>query len=354
MPRLCYAGSPSVIRIEHGAGGSEMMDFIVKHVVSRIPPELRSTPGGYGLDYMDDGAVVEVVPGLYMAFTIDSYTVKPPKFPGGDIGKLAASGTINDLLMMGAKPLALVDAIVVEEGADESLVEEVVESFASTAAQAGARVVGGDFKVMPKGSIDGIVVTSSGIGFTRNPIVDRRIEVGDVVIVSGPVGDHGAVIAAAQLGLLDRISGISSDVRPLHDLMLPLIERFGDSIHAARDPTRGGLASVLYEWTRASKLSIMVYRDSVPVREATRNFLELLGVDPLNSASEGVAVIAVPREVYPEVLEFVRKLGYEEASQVGEVIEPQLDFLRGRVIAKTEVGGYTLVEPSPLLTPRIC
>ncbi len=343
-----------MIRIEHGAGGSEMADFVLKHIVSKIPPELRSTPGGYGLDYMDDGAVVEVSPGLYMAFTIDSYTVKPPKFPGGDIGKLAASGTINDLLMMGARPVALVDAIVVEEGAEEQLVEEVVESFAATAALAGVRVVGGDFKVMPRGTIDGIVVTSSGIGFTETPIVDRRIEVGDVVIVSGPVGDHGAVISAAQLGLLDRIAGISSDVRPLHDLMIPLIERFGSSIHAARDPTRGGLASVLYEWARASGLSIMVYRDSVPVREATRRFLELLGIDPLNSASEGVAVIAVPRELYPEVLELARKLGYEEATPVGEVVEPPLEFLRGKVIAKTEVGGYTLVEPSPLLTPRIC
>lgn len=331
-----------------------MSEFIAKYIAAKIPPSVRSTPGGYGLDYMDDGAAIDIGGGTYLVFTIDSYTVKPPKFPGGDIGKLAASGTINDLLMMGAKPLALVDAIVVEEGVSESLVEEVVESFASTAALAGAYVVGGDFKVMPKGSIDGIVVTSSGIGLTRNPLIDRRIRAGDVVIVSGPIADHGAVIAAAQLGLLDKVVGLASDARPLHDLMLPLIDKFGELIHAARDPTRGGLASVLYEWVRGTDLAVVVDRDSIPVREPTRKFLELLGVDPINSASEGVAVLAVPREVYPEVLELVRSLGYPDASVVGEVVEPSIEFLRGRVVARTEIGGYTLVEPSPLLTPRIC
>ncbi|MEM2288425.1 MAG: hydrogenase expression/formation protein HypE [Sulfolobales archaeon] len=343
-----------MIKLEYGAGGLEMLEFIVKHIATKVPQHLRNTPGGYGLDYLDDGAVIDVGSGNYLAFTIDSYTVKPPKFPGGDIGKLAASGTINDLLMMGAKPLALVDAIVVEEGVDESLVEDVVESFVSTATQVGVHIVGGDFKVMPRGSIDGILITTSGVGFTRNPIVDRRIEVGDVIIVSGPVGDHGAVISAAQLGLLEKVSGLASDVKPLHDLMIPLVERYGSFIHAAKDPTRGGLASALYEWVRGTRLSIVVYRDSVPVRRATRNFLELLGVDPLSSASEGVAVLAVSKEVYPEVLEFIHELGYSEATIVGEVIEPPADFLWGKVIAKTEVGGYTLVESSPLLTPRIC
>lgn len=342
-----------MIRLEHGAGGLEMLEFIVKCISSKVPQHLRNTPGGYGLDYMDDGAIIEVGD-AYLAFTIDSYTVKPPKFPGGDIGKLAASGTINDLLMMGARPLALVDAIVVEEGAEESLVEEAVTSFAATAAQVGVHIVGGDFKVMPKGSVDGIIITSSGIGFTKNPIIDRRLGAGDAIVVSGPIGDHGAVIAAAQLGLLEKVSGLSSDVRPLHDLMIPLVDRFGSLIHAAKDPTRGGLSSVLYEWVRGTRLSIMVYRDAVPVRQATKSFLELLGVDPLSSASEGVAVLAVPKEVSSEVLEFIRRLGYSEAALVGEVVEPPADFLRGKVIAKTEVGGYTLVEASPLLTPRIC
>lgn len=331
-----------------------MIDFIAKYIASKVPPHMRNTPGGYGLDFMDDGAVIDIGGGVYLVLTIDSYTVKPPRFPGGDIGKLAASGTINDLLMMGGRPLALVDAVVVEEGTSETLVEEVIESFVSTVAQVGAHIVGGDFKVMPKGSIDGIVVTSSGIGIARTPLVDRRIRAGDVVVVSGPIADHGAVIAAAQLGLLDKVSGLISDVKPLHDLMLPLIDRFGELIHAAKDPTRGGLASVLYEWVRGTQLTIVIDRDSIPIREATRKFLELLGVDPLNSASEGVAVLALPRDIYPEALEFIKSLGYSDAAVVGEVIDSPTDFLRGRVIAKTEIGGYTLVEPSPLLTPRIC
>jgi len=343
-----------VVRLDHGAGGIEMVEFIAKHIVSKIPRHVRNTPGGYGLDYMDDGALIKVGDGEYLALTTDSFTVKPVKFPGGDIGRLAASGTINDLLMMGAKPLALVDAVVVEEGVDELLVEEVMESFARTVAEVGAYVVGGDFKVMPKGSVDGIIITSSGIGLTRNPIVDRSIRAGDSIIVSGPVGDHGAVITAAQLGLIDKLSGLTSDVRPLHDLMLPLIDRYGSYIHAARDPTRGGLASVLYEWVRDTELTIVIHRDAVPVRESTRNFLEMLGVDILSSASEGVAVLALPREVASEVLEFVKKLGYVDAAIVGEVIKAPDEFLRGRVIARTEVGGYTLVEAGSMLTPRIC
>ncbi len=343
-----------VVRLEYGAGGSEMLEFIIKYIVSTVPPELRNPPEGFGLDFLDDGALIKVGEGEYLALTIDSYTVKPLRFPGGDIGKLAASGTINDLLMMGARPLALVDAIVVEEGVEESLVEEVVRSFAETAARVGAFIVGGDFKVMPKGSLDAVVVTAAGVGFTRTPLVDRRVSPGDVIVVSGPVGDHGAVIAAAQLGLLERVKGLSSDVKPLNDLMIPLLERYGMHLKAARDPTRGGLASVLSEWAKGVGLAIIIDREAVPVREATRSFLELLGVDPLNSASEGVAVLAVSREIKDEVVEYMRGLGYVDAVVVGEVVEPRTSFLRGRVVVKSEVGGYTILEPNPQLTPRIC
>ena len=343
-----------VVRLEHGAGGSEMLEFIIKYIVSRVPPELRNPPEGFGLDFLDDGALIKVGEGEYLALTIDSYTVKPLRFPGGDIGKLAASGTINDLLMMGARPLALVDAIVVEEGVEESLVEEVVRSFAETAASVGVFIVGGDFKVMPKGSLDTVVITAAGVGFTRTPLVDRSISPGDAIVVSGPVGDHGAVIAAAQLGLLERVRGLSSDVKPLNDLMIPLLERYGMHLKAARDPTRGGLASVLSEWAKGVGLAIVIDREAVPVREATRSFLELLGVDPLNSASEGVAVLAVSKEAKDEVVEYMRKLGYVDAAVVGEVVEPRTPFLRGRVVVKSEVGGYTILEPNPQLTPRIC
>jgi len=343
-----------VVRLEHGAGGSEMLEFIIKYIVSRVPPELRNPPEGFGLDFLDDGALIKVGEGEYLALTIDSYTVKPLRFPGGDIGKLAASGTINDLLMMGARPLALVDAIVVEEGVEESLVEEVVRSFAETAASVGVFIVGGDFKVMPKGSLDTVVITAAGVGFTRTPLVDRSISPGDAIVVSGSVGDHGAVIAAAQLGLLERVRGLSSDVKPLNDLMIPLLERYGMHLKAARDPTRGGLASVLSEWAKGVGLAIVIDREAVPVREATRSFLELLGVDPLNSASEGVAVLAVSKEAKDEVVEYMRKLGYVDAAVVGEVVEPRTPFLRGRVVVKSEVGGYTILEPNPQLTPRIC
>lgn len=342
------------LRISHGAGGKDTAEMVKRLVVSKVPPAMRKALGGVGLDELDDGAAFRVGD-AWVVVSVDTYTVKPIKFPGGDLGHLAASGTINDVLMMGARPVAVMDAVVAEEGTEVALLEEVMESFIRTATSEGVAVVGGDFKVMPRGAVDGLIIGAVGIGVTdKEPIVDRPSP-GDVIVVSGPVGDHGAVITAAQLGMLDEVEGLSSDAQPLTRCVLPVVEGgLRPKITALRDATRGGLAAVLNEWAEASSTTIVVRRADVPVRPATLGFLEMLGIDPLHSASEGVAVFAIRPEAAEELLEALRKGGCGEAAVVGEVREPWEPFLRGRVVVETEVGGMTLLPSTPLTTPRIC
>lgn len=342
------------IRLSHGAGGRDTAEIVRELVVSKVPPAMRRALGGVGLDELDDGAAFRVGD-KWVVVSVDAYTVKPVKFPGGDLGHLAASGTINDVLMMGARPVAVMDAVVAEEGTDVSLLEEIMESFIRTATSEGVAVVGGDFKVMPRGAVDGVIIGAVGVGVTdKEPIVDRPSP-GDVVVVSGPVGDHGAVITAAQLGMLGEVEGLSSDARPLTPCVLPVIEGgLRPEITALRDATRGGLAAVLNEWAEASGTTIVVRRADVPVRPATRGFLEMLGIDPLHSASEGVAVFAVRPDAVEGLLSALRRGGCGGAAVVGEVREAWEPFLRGRVVVETEVGGMALLPSTPLTTPRIC
>jgi len=342
-----------IVTLSHGGGGKEMWDLINELIVSKVPERFRNVLNGVGLDVLDDGVAIKVGD-VYIVMSIDSYTVKPVIFPGGDLGVLAASGTINDLLMMGAKPVGIIDALVVEEGVEIDLVNSLIQSLINTAISEGVAILGGDFKVMPKGSLDGIIVTTAGIGIARKLIVDVNVRVGDKVVVTGPIADHGATIIAAQLGLLNMSKDLVSDVRPLTRYMLPLIDTYGDYIHAARDPTRGGLASTLNEWVVGKDLTIVIDRSKIPIREPVRKFLDMLGIDPLNVASEGIAVLAVDPVVTDEVVSYLRKLGLNNVSVIGEVVKPPSRIARSRVLAKTEVGGITFIEATSSPTPRIC
>jgi hydrogenase expression/formation protein HypE len=341
------------INISHGSGGRDTWDIINNLILKKIPESFKKVMDGVGLDVLDDAAAIKVG-NEYVVISIDSHTVNPIKFPGGDLGKLAVSGTINDILMMGAKPLAIMDAIIVEEGVELELVNEVVNSLIKTAIEEGVAIIGGDFKVMPRGSIDKIVVITSGIGIGSNLIVDNKLAPGDKIIVTGPIADHGATIMAAQLGMLNKLEGLTSDVKPLTKIMLPLIERFQDKIHAARDPTRGGLASTLNEWASSTGHTILIRRSDIPIRSQTKGFLDMLGIDPLQVASEGIAVLAVDPDIADQMVNRLRELGEENAKIIGEVIETSDDFLRGKVIAETEVGGFVMVDNVSTPTPRIC
>ena len=246
------------------------------------------------------------------------------------------------------------DSIVVEEGFRLDELQLIVDTMLSILNKFGIALIGGDFKVMPRGSIDRIVITTLGIGIASKPIIDANIREGDKIIVTAPIAEHGATILAAQLGMLDKVPGIRSDSRPLIETVLPVIEKYIDYIHAARDPTRGGLAAVLNEWARISGLAIFIDRASIPIREEVRLFLDAMGVDPLSMACEGVAVLAVAPDVAEDIVKELRRYGEVHASIIGEVKKPSNPLLKGRVIAITEIGGKVLVEAKSINLPRIC
>jgi hydrogenase expression/formation protein HypE len=343
------------ITLAHGSGGRETHELIEQLVVKLVPEQFRSVRGGWGLDVLDDAALIPIGGDRYLAVTVDAYTVKPVFFPGGDLGKLAASGTINDLLMVGARPLAALDAVVVEEGFPTDDLYKVLSSLVETLTSAGVALVGGDFKVVPRGEVDGILVLMAGLGIVEGkPILDTGLRPGDRIVVSGPVGDHGAAILSARYGLAGGAK-VESDVKPLTDLMIPLLEKYRGYIHAAGDPTRGGLAMLLNDWAKKAGVVIVVDESRIPVREEVRAYAELLGIEPLALASEGVAVLAVDPYAVDDIVEAMRRLGYAEARVVGEVREAPEERFRGTVLLRTVAGGFRVLEPpSGELVPRIC
>ena len=307
---------------------------------------------GVGLESLDDGAAIRINDS-YVVFAIDSFTVKPLFFPGGDLGSLAAAGSINDLVMMGARPIAAMDSLVIEAGTSMEIVEKIVNSFIKTMISEGVALIGGDLKVMPHGQLDTMIMTVVGIGIANKLIVDSNLEPGDKIVVTGPIAEHGATIIAAQLNYIDKIR-IASDSKPLAKLLLPIYEKFGSYIKAARDPTRGGLASVLSEWASMTKTTIVIERTKIPIKQEVQHFLDMLGIDPLNVACEGIALLGVDPLVAEDVVKELRARGANEASIIGEVKIPKNPIIRGKVVAITEVGGATIVEPQAAPVPRIC
>ena len=345
------------ITLAQGSGGVETFELLNRLLFSRIPQNLKKVLGGIGIDELDDGATIPLQNGQHLVVSIDSYTVNPPFFPGGNIGVLAACGSINDVLMMGGRPIAIMDSIVVEEGFPEEDLEIIVNSFIDVLKNEEIALIGGDFKVMPHGQLDKIVITTAAIGVSDRVIVDKP-KPSDKIIVSDFIGEHGAVIMLLQMGLESRVKEISegllkSDVKTLTKLMLPLLQRYGNYIHAARDPTRGGLAGILNEWSSRTGLAIIIDEGTIPIKEPVKRYAEMLGIDPLYLASEGVAVLAVDHSIADEVVEYMRSLGFENVRIIGEV--RYSEKFKGAVVMRTGVGGYRLVEPPRgELVPRIC
>ena len=328
----------------HGAGG-ELMNRLISELLELFP--LRSA-GEVGLDDLDDGASLSLPPGE-VVITTDSHVVKPLSFPGGDIGRLAASGTVNDLAVMGARPIALSLGLIIEEGFPISELKRFLSSLAEVLRGVGAALVTGDTKVMGKGEVDGLVVNTTGIGVARKLIRDSGLRPGDKIIVTGTVGDHGMAILAAREGL--PVEGeIRSDVAPIW----PLVERALSigGITAMKDPTRGGLAAALNEMARKSNVGIVIRESEIPVREEVRALAEMLGISPYALACEGKALMGVSPGKAEEVLRAIREhpLG-REARVIGEAIPEH----RGKVILETRVGGRRYLEmPLGDPVPRIC
>jgi len=287
-----------------------------------------------------------------IAFTTDSYVVKPIFWPGGDIGRLAVCGTVNDLAMVGAIPLYLSAAFVIEEGLPISSLRRIVTSMKRAAKEARVEIVAGDTKVVEKGSADGVFINTTGVG-----VICRGVEIsggnaqaGDVIILSGNIGDHGIAVLSEREGLVFRNS-FKSDVAPLNHLVRTML-RTSQKLHAMRDPTRGGLATALNEIAQQSKVAIRIIEDQIPIREEVAAACEILGYDPLYVANEGKLVACVASEDAERVLQVMRKTHYGcDAALIGEVLpEP-----KARVVMKTRVGGTRIVDMlAGEMLPRIC
>lgn len=330
------------VTLAHGAGGrqtAELIDRVFKEHFSN--PDLTS----------DDAAVLSVEKGR-LAFTTDGFIVSPAEFPGGNIGKLSICGTVNDLSCMGAKPLYLSCAFVIEEGFPMDKLETIARSMAATAKEAGVEIVAGDTKVAGKGQVDGVFITTTGIGRVQEDVETsgKKAEPGDAVIVSGDIGRHGCTI------LLEREDfGIDADVisdcAPLWGAVEDMLSVTKD-IHVIRDATRGGVGTVLYEIAGQSQVGIRLRSEDIPVQENVKGVCGMLGLEPLYLACEGRLVIFAPKEHAEAIVEKLRQGKYtKDAAIIGEVTEE----MPGRVVMTTEIGAETLLpEPRGELLPRIC
>jgi hydrogenase expression/formation protein HypE len=345
------------ITLAHGAGGTIMADLIKNYVLKHLGGSNAEVP----LEALDDSAVIDNI-----VLKSDSHAVKPLFFPGGDIGRLAVAGTVNDIAMIGAVPLALTCGMVLEEGLPLADLDRILESMEQTCREAEVYVITGDTKVVEKSGFGGCVINTSGIGkrsealenniaevkkhraFDSRWILDSNLRKGDKIIVSGTVGDHGVTILSAQEGY-NFGSNIKSDVTPLNKLTLKLLKVGG--IVAMKDPTRGGLSNSLNEWSIKSKVGIMVQESKVPIRGDVKAACEMLGIDPMEIGNEGKVLIGVVPQKAEEILASLRETKEgKDAQIIGEATE---DF--SEVVLETVVGGKRIMAPpigDPI--PRIC
>jgi hydrogenase expression/formation protein HypE len=331
------------IDMAHGAGGK---------ATRRLVEGLFVPLFGVAPDGLNDAAILNIG-GARIAMTADSFVVRPLTFPGGSIGDLAVNGTVNDLAVSGARPVALLTTFVIEAGMPRSILEAEARAIADAARRAGVRIVGGDTKVVEHGKADGLYITTAGVGE-----IDPRVQCsaasvrpGDKVLLSGPIGDHGITVLLAR-GDVDLYAELRSDTRSVWPLVEAAIARAGSGIRWMRDPTRGGVATALNELARDTRLGIALFEDTLPVRDAVRGACELLGLDPLHIANEGQFLAVVGPEHADAALAAIRAVpGGEEAAIIGEVREQP----RNAVLAVAPYGAARVVDMlvgDPL--PRIC
>ena len=335
------------IALRHGAGGPAMR-ALVETVFAR--GATGGDDGVVGLEALDDGAALRVGE-RWLVFTCDSHVVKPAFFPGGDIGRLAVAGAVNDLAVMGAtEPLGLSLGVVLEEGFARADLERIRDSIEAACQEAGARVLTGDTKVMGRGEVDGVVLHTAGIGWATRLVRDDGLRPGEALLLTGTLGDHGLAVLARRHEL-DLGDALRSDVAPINGVVRAALAAGGTGVTAMKDPTRGGVASALHEMARKGGVGVRLEEAALPVRAAVRAAAELLGIDPLQVANEGKALLGVRPGDEKAVLDALRAhpLG-REACRIGWCVEEHV----GRVVLDTGFGRRFVPESEGELLPRIC
>ena len=345
------------ISMAHGGGGTAMQELIKKYVLKYLGGSSAEVP----LEALDDSAVIEDI-----VLKSDSHTVKPLFFPGGDIGRLAITGTVNDIAAVGAEPLALTSGFIIEDGFEIETFENILKSMQETCEEAGVYVLTGDTKVMEKGALDKFVVNTSGIG-KRSRYLDENLQIvrehrdlksrwlldsnlsnGDSIIVSGTLGDHGIAVLSSREGYGFETE-VKSDMMPLNKVVNELLQIGG--IVNIKDPTRGGLSNVLNEWSEKSNIGITIHEEKIPIRTGVKAACEMLGIDPLEIGNEGKLVIATIPEKAEEILDKLKgtEIGHD-AAIIGKVTKGS-----NYVVLETSIGGKRIILPpigDPV--PRIC
>jgi hydrogenase expression/formation protein HypE len=329
------------VNLAHGAGG-EMMGELLRTLTN----VKNRNAGGIGLEALDDGAVIPLG-GQNVVFTTDSHVVRPIFFPGGDIGRLSICGTVNDLAVMGGRPVALSCGMIIEEGFDILDLERIVRSMDEALTESGAHLVTGDTKVVERGSLDKIVINTAGIGIAEKVIRDNGFRPGDRILVTGTLGDHGLAVLTHREGF-EMGEQIRSDVSPVWGLVERALAA-GD-IHAMKDPTRGGFAHAINDMARKSRTGVVIEEEALPIRRSVQSASGMLGIDPLEVANEGKVIMAVASGDAEEVLSALQRHPYgREASIVGTVVEGD------RVVMRTRIGGERFIEaPVGDPVPRVC
>jgi hydrogenase expression/formation protein HypE len=335
------------IAMKHGAGGRAMRRLIEELLTDGL---LDGPPGNLGLAAFDDGAALRIGE-RWLVITTDSHVVHPVFFPGGDIGRLAVAGTVNDLAVMGAvEPLALTSAVIIEEGFPRDDLARIQRSMVEACREAGATIVTGDTKVMGRGELDGIVINTTGVALADAVVRDAGLQPGDQLIVTGTIGDHGIALMAKRHGLTFA-TDLVSDVQPINGLVRAALEAAPGAVTAMKDPTRGGVASALYEMATKSGVGILIREADLPISGTVRAAAEMLGLDPLHIANEGKALLGVRPEAAERVLAAVR--GHHAGARATIVGECMAEH-PGRLVLDTGLGRRLITEPEGLLLPRIC
>jgi hydrogenase expression/formation protein HypE len=334
------------IGMAHGAGGEMMQSLISDVILGNI--KNKRVNGGIGLEELDDGATIPLGESEIVIST-DSHTIDPLFFPGGDIGRISMAGTVNDVAMMGARPLAIANAMIISEGFNMDDLERIIQSMDEVCQETGVAIVTGDTKVMENDKLDKMVISTTGIGIAPKGGItpDSGLEEGDKILLTGSVGDHGIAIMSYREGFGFE-TDLKSDVAPVWGMVETALEIGG--VHAMKDPTRGGIANALNEMAEKSGLGMFLDEEKIPVKREVIAASEMLGIDPYEVANEGKVIMSLAPEKADEILEAIRKTKYGgDAQIIGEVTTDN------HVILETMMGGKRILEaPIADPVPRVC